>query len=146
MIEEARYLHASPGSELPAFPKDGPFACVVIVRADVTRDWRAFVSRWLVDRGCLYMMAWGRDCVLWNDDVDSANLEDFTGRDIPDERFVMTTWHSNEPVEEVFWYASFCALHGSVDLGFVLLLDIAESSTENDTLASFHAARTAPCS
>ena len=55
------------------------------------------------------MMAWGMDCSAWDFSVDEASL----GGQIPNGDFVITTWHDNEPVEEAFWFAQFCAVHPS---------------------------------
>jgi hypothetical protein len=72
-------------------PYDGarPFRAVVVVEEPVSAEWRAVASRWLVDADCLYMMAWGHECSLWDDSVDFANLEVFNFGEVPDRNFVM---------------------------------------------------------
>jgi hypothetical protein len=97
-----RYLRLEPNADIPPYDGPKPFAAIVAIEADVTREWQWQVSRWLVDTGCLYMLAWGRDCSSWDDSVDYANLETFSYGDIPEERSVMTTWHENETLSEVF--------------------------------------------
>lgn len=117
------YIHLQPDSSPPEL-RGAPFRAVVVIEAPVTPDWRASVSKWLVESGCLYMMAWGPDCSLWDDSVDYANLDEFEYGDIPDDRFVMTTWHNNEPVEEVFWLCEHTAHHPTVDLHRNVLVHI----------------------
>lgn len=56
-----RYLHLPAGSSPPMLSGE-PYKAVVVVEQDVENDWRNAVSDWLVESGCLYMMAWGRDC------------------------------------------------------------------------------------
>ena len=69
---EPEYIHLLPDGPLPDL-KGSAFRTVVVVEAEVTSEWREKVSAWLVESGCLYMMAWGRDCSLWDDSVDYAN-------------------------------------------------------------------------
>lgn len=76
------------------------------------------------------MMAWGYGCSSWDDSVDWANIDECPGESIPDHRFVFTTWHENESLEETFWYSKHCAVHPSVELKNVLLLHIALESQE----------------
>jgi len=100
-----------------------------VIEEKVTDDWREQVSRWLVASGCLYMMARGDECSRWDDSVDYANLEAFDYGDIPDERFVMTTWHERQSLAEVFWFAAHCAYHPTIELATVIL-DIAAAPRE----------------
>ena len=113
-----------------------PFRVVVVVAEKVNEDWREQVSRWLVASGCLYMMAWGDECSRWDDSVDHANLEEFDYGDIPEERFVMTTWHERESLAEVFWFAEHCACHPTIELATVIL-DIAATPRESELLALY---------
>jgi len=108
-----RYLRIEPNATLSAYDGRQPFRAVVVLEADVTAEWRMAASRWLVESGCLYMLAWGVDCSRWNDSVDLANLEAFDFGDIPDEAFVMTTWHQDEPLSDVFEFAKRFALPAS---------------------------------
>lgn len=82
-------------------------------------------------------MAWGVDGSSWDDCVDMANIEQFDFKDIPSESFVMTTWHENETLSEVFWFAKQCAFHPAVDLQHTLLLHIATDSRETEILREY---------
>ncbi|MDO7844085.1 hypothetical protein Q5H94_17290 [Sphingomonas sp. CA1-15] len=112
----------------------------MIVEQKVTDDWRGQVSAWLVANGCLYMMAWGDDCSRWDDSVDYANLDDFDYGDVPDDRFVMTTWHERERLAEVFWYAEHCAWHPTIELQATVILDISAEAREAEMLSLYESA------
>ncbi len=121
---------------------EGPFAAVVLIDMTVNAEWRHTVSEWLVDQGCLYMMAHGDNCSLWDDSVDIANLEafDWNFDDIPDNKHVTTTWHEDESLEEVFFFAKTCALPFSPLIKNVIILDITENSRETTMLLRYEAA------
>jgi len=133
------YLHLSAGSALPPL-RDAPFRAVVVVEQEVTHEWREQVSKWLVAGGCLYMMAWGQDCSLWDDSVDYANLDEFAYGDIPEDRFVMTTWHEKQSLSDVFWFAEHCASHSTIELEAIVILDIVPVSREAEMLAHYERA------
>lgn len=130
------YLHLKP-SQTPPPMEAGPFKAIVVIDEPVTSEWRDLVSEWLVRRGCLYMMAWGQGCTLWDDSVDHANLAEFNYGDIPDDRFVMTTWHDGEPLSEVFWFSSHAAMHPDVELERALIVHIAQSERREQLLAEY---------
>jgi hypothetical protein len=136
---DVEYLRITPGEPLPDISAYRPFKAIVVIEADHSADWESAVSRWLVDSGCLYMMAWGRGCSSWHDSVDWANLEDFGYGEIPADRFVMTTWHEREPLEEVFWFADHCATayDDEIRLGHTLIIDISVQSRREEMLRHF---------
>ena len=121
---EKKYIHLPPGAAPPKLDYSGRFAALVIIELEVTHKWRDQISDWLVEQGCLYMMAWGTDCILWHDGVDDANMRAFIYKDIPDEHFVLTTWHDDEPLREVLWDAQHLPFHETTKLKHLLLLDI----------------------
>jgi hypothetical protein len=121
MIE---YLRLTTQTPLPNIQHLRPFKAVVIVEIPVDSDWQWQVSQWLVASGCLYMMAWGFECSSWDDAVDWANLEMFNYGNIPDNAFVMTTWHEKQSLKNVLWFAKYTAIHPDVSLQNTLLLAI----------------------
>jgi hypothetical protein len=127
MDGRAEYLHLPPGAALPDVARLAPFRAVVVIEADVAAEWRSQACTWLVDSGCLYMCAWGRDCSIWDDVVDWVNLEEFDFGDIPDERFVMTTWHQRESLGDAMFFVKHCAIHPTVDLENTLVVHIADA-------------------
>src|SRR5882757_3375115 len=55
------------------------------------------ISLDVVRTSCRYALAFGAACSTWDDSIDLASLE----AEVPEDRFVMTTWHENEPIEDV---------------------------------------------
>ena len=119
-----KYIQLQPGSALPDISDLSPFRSVVVIEESVTPEWRAQVSDWLVKSGCLYMMAWGKECSTWDDSVDTANLEIFNYKNIPDDKFAMTTWHEDELLKEVFWFSKHSADHPEIEISSTLVLHI----------------------
>src|SRR4051812_47720858 len=103
-MSDVVHLRVPPGGELPPLSAC-PTRTVVIAETKCWLGWQEQASTWLLGAGCLYMMAWGPNCSSWDDSVDIANLEEFAYGEIPDDRFVMTTWHSNESLRDVFWFS-----------------------------------------
>lgn len=139
-IERVEYIHLPAGTSLaPVVPV--PRRVIVLIEQEVEPKWQDEISRWIIESGCLYMMAWGLDCSKWDDSVDRANLERFD-YDIPDEQFVMTTWHADEPLHEVFFFARMCAFHPTISLPTLTILDIRPESREA-SIRSLHEAESA---
>lgn len=134
MLAPVHYLHLLPGGQLPLVSHFLPSRMVVIAEMDVAPAWRALVSSWLVRSGCLCMMAWGERCDLWDDVVDWTLLEEFGFGDIPAERFVMTSWHEGQTLDEVFAYCKQLALFDSVPLAQTVLLHVAKQSAEQQIM------------
>ena len=128
------YVQIKIGEPLPAIGTQRPFMAVVCVETpDVSEQWRSDVSAWLVESGCLYAMAWGPSASIWDDAIDEANLVAFDYAEIPDDNFVMTTWHEEE-LPNVFWFAKNAAKHPTVELNRGLLIHISESNRETELL------------
>ena len=121
MTGQPIYFRIREGEPLPDIARHTPFRAVVILEAQHTAEWQDEVSDWLVNSGCLYMMAWGPGCSEWDDSVDHAMQKKFGRDEIPDESFVMTTWHEGETLEEVFWFAEFCAHDPYVELNSLIV-------------------------
>lgn len=140
MTDSIHYLHLPPCASLPDIAHLSPYRAVVIIEVQVGAEWQGKVSDWLVQSGCLYMMAWGPDCTNWDDSVDIANLEAFDFDDVPDDRFVYTTWHDDESLGEVFDFCKRLARHSVVDLPRVVLVHIAVQGDEARMLEAYAAA------
>ena len=76
--------------------------------------------------------------------VDWTNLEEFDFGDIPDDRFVMTTWHTDEPLSEAMWFAGQCAFHPDIELGDTVILHIASEARKAEMLETYAADQTMP--
>jgi hypothetical protein len=126
------YLHLPEGRKPPEHEGGAPFRAIIVADQSVDAIWRSLVTGWLVRSGCLYALAWGTDCEAWHDDIDEALLVAFDFNDIPEDRHVMTTWHNDELLSEVFWFAGFCATHETVDLDQTLIVHIAPKERETE--------------
>ena len=134
-----KYVHFSDSEKLPAFPDITHFKCLVVIENKVDSEAQERISRWLVNSGCLYMMAWGFECSSWDDSVDIASLEEFEGEAISNEEIVLTTWHEKETLEEAVWFAKNVASNKSHDLDMVVF-HIGGQSREKEFEAMFDAA------
>ncbi len=142
MSDPVAYVRIAEGESLPDISSHAPFRVVVVIDGPYSIEWQGKVSDWLVASGCLYMMAWGEGCSSWDDSVDYANMEAFDYGDIPEDRFVMTTWHEREPLIGVFWFSRFCA-HDPFDLiEYSLIVHIGETDREAEFLALYEQAET----
>jgi hypothetical protein len=141
-VSSAQYLWLPSGAAPPDLPI-GPFRAVIVIEEPVEPDWRNRVSEWLVKSGCLYMVAWGHECSAWDDSVDWANLDEFGFGEIPEERFVLTSWHEKETLAEAFWFAANCAFHSTVDLPITLIIHVSELPGEAEMLELYRKASTA---
>ena len=140
---EPRYVQICPGRPLPSIAQFAPFRAVIVLNTEYDRAWQDEVSDWLVASGCLYVMAWGPDCSNWDDSVDWANLT-ANASEIPDAKFIMTTWHDDDTLEDTFWYAEFNARfsYDDVELHEAVIVDVSQSNREQELVALFRQALT----
>jgi hypothetical protein len=89
------YFFASPiaGQEYAAW--------IISNDSNQTSPEAASIARALVASGCRYAVCSGYQCSQWDDAVDFAFLFSSPDLNPPDERFVMTSWHEKESIEEV---------------------------------------------
>lgn len=119
-----RYFHLRPNAK-PPVARLAPFRAVLHIDLPVSEEWMGQIAEWLVSSGCLYAMCWGFACEEWHDSIDWAVLKASNFESVPDDRFVMTTWHSDEPVSEVYWFAGHCAYHPDIDLTETAIIHVA---------------------
>jgi hypothetical protein len=131
-----KYLHLSPDADLPALEGLRQFKTILVIEADVLETVMWDISRWLVESGCLYALAWGKDCEAWHDALDDAYLEATNYEDVPAEQALISTWHEDEDLEEVFWFAKHRAAHPA-DLKQTLLLHIADAPRRDELEAAY---------
>jgi hypothetical protein len=127
-----RYLRVDPDGALEQYEGDRPFRAIVVVEDAVQPEWQSVASKWLVDSGCVYMLAWGQGCSSWDTSVDLANLQAFGYGQIPEDRFVMTTWHEHEPLSEVFWFAKHCAFAATVEIVDTLVFHVSRTDRSKE--------------
>ena len=135
------YVHLPPNEAPPQLPS-GPLRAVIISETTVADGWRDSIAQWLVNGGCLYAIAWGTECEEWHDAVDWAVLETFDYGDIPDDKFVMTTWHTDELLSEALWFAGNCASHPDIELERTVLLHVANQAKADEMIATYAASQT----
>ena len=137
------YVRVAAGGPMPDLGPE-PYRALLVAEASVEADWRNRLSEHLVATGCLYFLAWGAHCSIWHDSVDGAVLEKFDFKDVPNDQFVMTTWHENEPLQETMWFAHFCASHGDIELQRFYVLHLAESAGSERLLSLYDSAINTP--
>lgn len=98
-----------------------------------TLAWRNQIAAWLIEGGCLYVVAWGIDCEAWHDSVDWANVDAFNLGDIPEDRFVI-----NEPLSEALWFADNYAFHPHIKLSETIIIHAAEEERRSGILLAYH--------
>jgi hypothetical protein len=103
----------------------------------VEEAWQRRVAEWLVASGCLYVIAWGIDCEKWHDCVDRAVIETHNYGEIPDDKFIMTTWHRDESLSEAFWYTEYCASHPDVELSETIIVHISVEARGAEMLRAY---------
>ncbi|HAF41382.1 MAG TPA: hypothetical protein DCG90_06380 [Sphingobium sp.] len=130
------YLHVSPDQPMPHI-KARPDRAILIAERPVSQAWRDDVAAWLVSSGCLYFVTWGEACEGWHDAVDWAALKAFDFGEIPDDKFVMTTWHNKEPLSETLWFAGNCASHPDVDLTETVIVHVSAVERRAEILALY---------
>ena len=83
----------------------GDFALMLFIASDeMSAEEQAALSDALVAQGCRYAVCCGHRCSTWDDSIDYAFLHTDPDLNPPDDRFVMTTWHDDEPLAEVAWF------------------------------------------
>ena len=135
MTELPSYILVQPEADLPELKQDVPFKAVVVLEEASPNEWQHFVSERIVAAGCRYVMAWGEQCERFHDSVDLASREPYD-YDVPADHFIMTTWHDDESLENVFWFAQFCAdfSNDEVQLRKTVILHISHIDREAEYL------------
>lgn len=124
------YLHLKSGADPADISEFSPYVAVVMAEDDVASEWRSTISRWLVDTGCMYMIAWGKECALWDDIVDWCHMEKYDFGNYPENSFLITCWFSDYTLEEVFEFAKVHVEHPTVELTYTVLLHISNQNDE----------------
>lgn len=74
---------------------------LVINDPSITAEEQVKLSQAFVEQGCRYALCFGHNCSTWDDSIDLAPTLSSENFDLPEDRFVMTTWHENEPLSDV---------------------------------------------
>lgn len=81
-----------------------PYACLVYSTEDVTKEEMEKISSWILSSGCRYAVCAGMDCSEWHDAIDWAYIASDPNYSPPESRFIMTSWHTNDTLEEIVWF------------------------------------------
>ena len=134
------YFHLPPGGPLEWATPASPFKCIILIESTVALPWQAELSDFLIASGCRYAMAWGRDCSLWDDSIDYASLLRHDFKEVSEVEHVMTTWHDDESMDEVFQFSAFDARHPVLELTETLIVDITDIERRDEILSRYRKA------
>lgn len=126
------YVQLPSNSEPPDISSFSPFKAIVVIDEEVDQEWQNKISDWLVVSDCKYMMAWGLECSSWDDSVDWACIAQHEQAGFTKEQCVTTTWHKNETLNEVFFYAKHVANHEAFQLDNLLVIHISALNKESE--------------
>lgn len=110
----------------------------MIAELATSQSSRNDIASWIVQSGYLYFIAWCIECEAWHDTIDWTVLAGFNFGDIPDDKFVMTTWHDKEPLAEALWFAGHSASHPDIDLEETVIVHVAQEEQCTATLRRFN--------
>ena len=97
-LEDPAHLPEDPGIEGDHFVTLVTLGSTPFPDASIMR-----LARQLIDRGAVYFCVWGPGCERVHDLIDSEWLAD--GFEPDSEFTLLTTWHTDEPLEDVIWFA-----------------------------------------
>lgn len=75
---------------------------LVVLADDVEPAARDSISEAIVASGARYVSCWGHECSAWDTSIDLAYIATDSDFNPPENRFVVTTWHEDETLEEAF--------------------------------------------
>jgi hypothetical protein len=94
---ERPYIFSSPF-------KKAPFAALIYIDDDHISDGEQNnLSDQIVASGCRYAVCAGHNSSSWDDSIDMADIKRNNG-EVIDDNLVMTTWHENEPLEDIVFH------------------------------------------
>lgn len=81
---------------------DDPFALLLFDNnSAATLDQRLELCDQIAASPCRYAVCAGADCEIWHDCLDECHLATDPDFDPPEERHLMTSWHTDEPLADV---------------------------------------------
>jgi hypothetical protein len=82
-------------------PFEDDYALLLVIASPlVSVGQRDRITSDIVSSRCRYALTFGHDCEVWHDVIDWTCVGDGT----VGARFLMTTWHDDEPIEDVVDY------------------------------------------
>lgn len=145
--EKLVYFAVEKDSQLPDFNPEYRFKALVIIDRPIGEEVRFAWADWLVKNPCRYMLAWGFECTKWDDDVDDTvvmktiELEDQNitlWQGIPlNDYHIMTTWHENQPLEEVIESCIRCDEYDEEKIEWTWIIDFYNPNNRLPVLEKF---------
>lgn len=91
-------------------PVPGQEFALLLIIADsaISKDNQNVFCREIIHQGCRYAVCTGDQCSRWHDAIDLAFVDTNPDDITLDERFVMTSWHEKEPLEDVIFFFRYC--------------------------------------
>ena len=83
-------------------------ALIVVYDSQVSHDNRSAITDALIKQGCRYGVCLGYDCSGWDDSLDWSYIFSDPDFSPPNDRFVMSTWHEDEPLEDTIFHFLKC--------------------------------------
>ena len=130
---------ARPFEYVSPYPGEEHTLLVCVADATVTSDERARVSAEIIAAKCRYAVCWGYDCSSWDTAIDCAYIETDENFSPPDETFVMTTWHDDEPIEDAidfWWMNTWFDNYESIKLAILIIGEQADLLTKLQAITS----------
>jgi hypothetical protein len=92
---------------------DGDYALLFVnLCPDVQSEEQNIISDEIIKSRARYVACWGHQCSAWDTSMDISFIGTDPDFNPPDDRFVMTTWHEKEPIEDTF---EFLWINGYID-------------------------------
>ena len=111
-----------------------PYPCLVWNHGDPLDESDAGVlADSLITSNCRYIVSAGVDCESFHDAADQAFIRRLSHlpEQVQDERFVMTTWHSHEPMDDTTFFFAFNTSFGDHDFHELLVLHVGGSPSDH---------------
>lgn len=119
-----RYININEHAKLPDVSSHAPFKALLAADGPVSASVRNTISKWLVENGCRYVVAWGAESAAWIDAVRTANLDGADLETLHPRDFIMVTSHRYESLRRVAGFAAKGARHPEHTLDELLVVDL----------------------
>ena len=121
MKRQVTILELPDDAESFSAPFEEDYALLLVIASpQVSCEQRNHITSDIVTSRCQYALTFGHDCEVWHDAIDESCFDD--GMEV--ERFLMTTWHEDEPIEDAIdflWWNTFYEGFESERLAVVLI-------------------------
>ncbi len=114
--------------------ENAPFAALIYVDdADISVEEQEALSDKIVTSGCRYAVCAGYNSSSWDNSIDMADIKR-NGGEVIEDNLVMTTWHENEPLEDIVFFFLNLTSFGNFIAERFLVLVIGENILNLDNI------------